>query len=299
MAQSAETRRKLSPMLWLIPLALLAGLAWWIGGRMVERHRIDRYIAELQEQPGIVVTAAERHDDGKWWVSGLRDPLAIDPKDLMAKAHLNPAQMVGRWEPYQALSTPMVLRRLQATLSPPSTVTLSPDPSGAIVATGSAPQHWVDMARAFIQTLPAGSPKIDLDALLDVQDPDYIRLRDAIQAQLIHFDFGLPRPSGDEEAKLDDIASDMRDLLKVARAQGFPVKVTIVGHADATGKDMSNLALSVGRAEVVRSMLRARGVDPTLLAVRGAGPLEPLKSGASEDELSVNRRVSFVVSTGD
>ena len=64
------------------------------------------------------------------------------------------------------------------------------------------------------------------------------------------------------------------------------VKVTIVGHADATGKDMSNLALSVGRAEVVRSMMRARGVDPTVLFVRGAGPLEPLSPGASEDELT-------------
>ncbi|HEY2254777.1 MAG TPA: OmpA family protein [Variovorax sp.] len=299
LSQTAETRKKLSPLLWLIPLALLAGLGWWIGERMVERHRIDRYIAALQEQPGIVVTAAERHDDGKWWVSGLRDPLAIDPKDLMAKAHLDPARMVGRWEPYQALSTAMVLKRLEATLNPPATVSLSQDADGGIRATGSAPQHWMDMARAFIQTLPAGAPKVDLDALLDVQDPDYIRLRDSIQAQLIHFDFGLPRPSGDEEAKVDDIASDMRDLLRVARAQGFPVKVTIVGHADATGKDMSNLALSVGRAEVVRSMLRARGVDPTLLAVRGAGPLEPLRPGDNEDELSMNRRVSFVVSTGD
>ena len=81
----------------------------------------------------------------------------------------------------------------------------------------------------------------------------------------------------------------------MARGLGFSVKVTIVGHADATGKDTSNLALSLGRAEVVRSMLRARGIDPTLLAVRGAGPLEPLQPGASADELSMNRRVSFVV----
>ena len=96
-----------------------------------------------------------------------------------------------------------------------------------------------------------------------------------------------------------EIAGYMRELVQVARDQGFPVKVTIVGHADATGKDTSNLALSVGRAEVVRSMLRARGVDPSVLAVRGAGPLEQLRPGASEDELSMNRRVSFGVSTGD
>ena len=298
LAQTADARRKMSPLMWLIPLLLLGALGWWIGQRMIEHRRIDRYIAALQEQPGIVVTAAERHDDGRWWVSGLRDPLAIDPQDLLAKAHLEKAGVVGRWEPYQALSTAMTLKRLEATLQPPPTVTLTQD-AGDIRATGSAPQHWVDLARTFIQTLPAGSPKVDLSALQDIQDPDYIRLRDAIQAQLIHFDFSVPRPAADQDAKLDAVAADMRELVQVARAQGFPVKVTIVGHADATGKDMSNLALSVGRAEVVRSMLRARGVDPAILTVRGAGPLEPLRPGATEDELSMNRRVSFAVTTGD
>lgn len=296
-SQEAETRKKLTPLFWLALLALLLALGYWMSQRIIERQRVDAYVAALQDQPGIVVTGAERRD-GKWLVSGLRDPLATQPEALLGQARLDPARVVGRWEPYQALHPAIILKRLQATLNPPPTVSLSQDASG-IRATGSAPQRWMDKARAFTSTLPAGAPKVDLSALQDVQDPDYVRLRDAIQAQLIHFDFSVPRPAADQEGKLDAVAADMRELVQVARTQGFPVKVTIVGHADATGKDTSNLALSVGRAEVVRSMLRARGVDPTLLAVRGAGPLEPLRPGASEDELSMNRRVSFGVSTGD
>nr|WP_256354030.1 OmpA family protein [Variovorax sp. dw_308] len=157
----------------------------------------------------------------------------------------------------------------------------------------------MDKARAFLLTLPAGAPKIDLSALQDVQDPDYLRLHDAIEARLIHFENNVARPSASQEETLDGAAAEMRELIQVSRTHGFPVKVNIVGHADATGKENSNLALSLGRAEVVRSMLRARGVDPLMLAVRGAGPLEPLKPGASVDELSMNRRVSFVVSTGE
>ena len=89
----------------------------------------------------------------------------------------------------------------------------------------------------------------------------------------------MPRPAADQEAKLDAVGRRHARAGRRWRARsGFPVKVTIVGHADATGKDTSNLALSLGRAEVVRSMLRARGVDPTVLAVRGAGPLEPLQA---------------------
>ncbi|MBT2302125.1 OmpA family protein [Variovorax paradoxus] len=297
LSQAAEPQRRYSPLLWLIPLALLAALGWWLTQRIVEGRRIDSYVAALQEQPGIVVTGADRRD-GKWLVSGLRDPLAVPPEALLEPARLDPSRVAGRWEPYQALHPAIMLKRLRATLDPPSTVNLFQE-AGGIRATGSASQRWLDKARAFTLTLPAGAPKVDLSALTDVEDPDFIRLRDAIQARLIHFEFSMPRPAADQEGKLDAAAADMRELVQVARTQGFPVKVTIVGHADATGKDTSNLALSIGRAEVVRSMLRTRGVDPGLLTVRGAGPLEPLRPGASEDEMSMNRRVSFGVSTTD
>jgi outer membrane protein OmpA-like peptidoglycan-associated protein len=297
LSQAAEPQKRYSPLLWLIPLALLAALGWWLTQRIVEGLRIDSYVAALQEQPGIVVTGAERRR-GKWLVSGLRDPLAVRPEALLEPARLDPSRVAGRWEPYQALHPAIMLKRLSATLDPPPTVSLSQD-AGGIRATGSASQRWLDKARAFTLALPAGAPTVDLSALRNVEDPDFMRLRDAIQARLIHFDFSMPRPAADQEGKLDAAAADMRELVQVARTQGFPVKVTIVGHADATGKDTSNLALSIGRAEVVRSMLRARGVDPGLLTVRGAGPLEPLRPGASEDEMSMNRRVSFGVSTTD
>jgi len=297
LSQEAEAKRRYSPLLWLVPLALLAALGWWLGERLIERHRVNSYVAALQEQPGIVVTGAERRD-GRWLVSGLRDPLAVPPESLLPQTRLDASRVAGRWEPYQALHPAIMLKRLQATLNPPASVTLTQDASG-ITATGSAPQYWMDKARAYLLTLPAGAPKVDLSALQDVQDPDYVRLHDAIQAHLIYFENNVARPAPNQERVLDSVAAEMRELIQVARTLNFPVKVTIVGHADATGKENSNLALSLGRAEVVRSMMRQRGVDPTMLAVRGAGPLEPLKPGASEAELQANRRVSFVVTTGE
>jgi len=71
--------------------------------------------------------------------------------------------------------------------------------------------------------------------------------------------------------------------------------VMLTGHSDAVGQGTSNLSLSVARAEAVRALLRRRGVEAELLAVRGAGQLEPLQPDASDDGRSANRRVSFSV----
>ena len=73
----------------------------------------------------------------------------------------------------------------------------------------------------------------------------------------------------------------------------------VEGHADSTGKETSNLALSAARAEVVRSMLRARGIAPYLLSVRSAGALEPEEAGTAGQPQAANRRVTFTISTSD
>jgi OOP family OmpA-OmpF porin len=91
----------------------------------------------------------------------------------------------------------------------------------------------------------------------------------------------------------------LSELIRVAKDLGFSVRVMIVGHTDATGRETVNLALSNARAEVVRSMLRARGIAPHLIAVRSAGTFEPHHTTASGQPEATNRRVTFTVNTSD
>ena len=88
-----------------------------------------------------------------------------------------------------------------------------------------------------------------------------------------------------------------RDLKEIASLSTPEVraKVTLTGHSDSAGEGTYNLALSVARAEAVRALLRKRGVDPDLLSVRGAGPLEPINLGTTKEAYAANRRVSFSV----
>jgi OOP family OmpA-OmpF porin len=291
--QERPRETRLSPWLWGLPLVLLLLAGGWAIQRTIVRLRVDTYVQRLREEPGIVVANAELRD-GKWQISGLRDPLAADPAALLSQSGLNSKRVAFHWESYQALNPAIVLRRLAASLNPPPTVSLSLK-GDAVQVTGSVPQYWVERARTLVAALPAGSPKVDLSALRDVQDPEFIHLRDAIQGHIIAFDSNADRPARGEDATLDAVADEFRQLMRVTKRLGFSARMMISGHADAVGNETANLSLSAARAEVVRSMLKARGIAPELLTVRSAGPLEPLLAPNGKVTAAMNRRVTFTV----
>jgi outer membrane protein OmpA-like peptidoglycan-associated protein len=295
--QERPRETRLSPWLWIMPLVLLLVAGGWVIRRTIDRDRVDAYVQRLREEPGIVVANAEfRH--GKWQISGLRDPLAADPAVVLSQSGLDSHRVVGHWESYQALDPAIVLRRLVASLNPPPSVSLSLNGS-TVKVTGSVPQYWVERARTLVAALPAGSPKVDFSALADVQDPEYLRLRNAIQGHIIAFDSNADRPARGEDANLDAVADEFRQLMRVSNRLGFSVHMMISGHADAIGNETANLSLSAARAEVVRSMLKTRGIAPELLTVRSAGPLEPVPAPNGRSTAAMNRRVTFTVITGE
>ena len=102
----------------------------------------------------------------------------------------------------------------------------------------------------------------------------------------VNFDFDKSDIRSDAAAKLDGVQGVL--------AAKSDLLVRVVGHADSTGTDEYNLALSVRRAASVRNHLAERSISMTRMDVSGRGESEPLVSNATEAGRAVNRRVEFL-----
>ena len=72
------------------------------------------------------------------------------------------------------------------------------------------------------------------------------------------------------------------------------VEVLIEGHTDQAGDDADNDALSLARAEAVRALLVAQGMQAPFVRVVGRGSRAPLVDRPGEAEAQ-NRRVEVIV----
>jgi outer membrane protein OmpA-like peptidoglycan-associated protein len=85
------------------------------------------------------------------------------------------------------------------------------------------------------------------------------------------------------------------DQVLVAIATRPAPELTVAGHTDTVGTDQLNDALSLRRAERVRTLLIGRGIPPASIAAVGRGKREllvPTPQGVAEPR---NRRVEITV----
>ena len=72
-------------------------------------------------------------------------------------------------------------------------------------------------------------------------------------------------------------------------------RVTATGHADKSGPDAYNMALSLRRANTVKDALVRNGVPATAISVVGRGESMPLVQTADGVREPQNRRVEIVI----
>ena len=223
-------------------------------------------------------------------MTGLRDSLARDPGVLLQQSRMAPEEVVGRWEPYQALTPAFVLARARNALKPPAGVTLTLQ-GNVLTAAGEAPAEWIVGARQ-IAPIVAGVSGFDAERLLASGIQSRTR---GIEGANLLFARGTTSLLAGQDDELRALADDIRELEALATATGRTFRIDVVGNTDADGPTVSNLPLSRARAAEVLRILDLRPGRHLEIRAAGVGSAEPRASGESGDDKQRNRRVSFRV----
>lgn len=86
----------------------------------------------------------------------------------------------------------------------------------------------------------------------------------------------------------------INEIVKMLK-QDEKIKLSIEGHTDSDGNDISNQKLSEKRAESVKKALIDQGIDGTRLQTKGLGESKPIDNNATPEGKANNRRVEFIL----
>ncbi|BAY89232.1 MULTISPECIES: OmpA family protein [unclassified Tolypothrix] len=273
----------------LSTIAIACGIWGFVTIR--EQFRWHSYVQKLESQPGIVVVNTEQRQ-GKHFISGMRDPLAVDPKKLIQQANINPKSVIAQWQPYISLDPQLITLRSEKLLQPPKTVTLKVDENGILNATGAAPRQWISQAKNLWRFIP-GVTQFNDNNLQDIALVQLNSYKQQLEQEMLFFSEGTTELIAGEVNKLPNLAIKINQLLDIAQSLNKNVSLQISGHTSTTGTEQINNLLSQARANKILAELTAQGINPSQLKTEGLGdtalPSQPELAPAG------NRRVTFRV----
>jgi OOP family OmpA-OmpF porin len=199
----------------------------------------------LESEKGIVVTETNRG----WLthsVSGLRDPMAIEPTGILSAYGYDSDDVKQNWKPYQDMSPEFVLNRAKKILKPPKDTELKFE-KGILTATGDVSGSWFAGAEKIAPAI-AGVDEIRL------AEDGLKKIKSNIEAREILFICNTTDLLDKQTQKLDNLANDIDSL--TARTKSFDVEVH--GYASNSGTEETNEEISRLRAEKIESELIKR-----------------------------------------
>ena len=144
------------------------------------------------------------------------------------------------------------------------------DAGSAVAAAPAAPASTPEVVAAAPAPAPAPAPAAAPAATAEVR------------RATLYFGIGGTTPRVDAAAR-----QQLKALVQTAQGG----KITVVGHADNTGAESTNQALSEARAAAVRRLLVQAGARADDVQVSGAGAGQPAQANETAQGRAANRRV--------
>jgi hypothetical protein len=233
-----------------------------------EQQAWDRYRERLGKTPGIVVLTQGRHG-GRFFITGLRDPLAPDPDALLAADGPPPAMVDRQWVPFQALAPEMVQARALRLLAPPPTVKMTLE-NGVLHLSGRAANAWIRNAQLAVGGL-AGIEQLEMGSLEDTDFAALNALIPTLEEPVFFYLADLQSLWPGQERRLADFIEAVRRFMRLSRRIGARYVIEIRGHTPASGDADTARSASQAIAERFYERLQQSGLDAEVFTRCGKG----------------------------
>lgn len=288
-SQAEVKEKKTSPFLLAVIVILIWALGLWLFFSWQSSRRWNEYLTRLNAEPGIVVVSQEKRG-GKYFITGLRDPLAADPLQILKTTKVDPQDVVGRWENYHTSHPEFVIARAENLLQPPKTISLKFD-NGTLSASGFASQNWLDEARKLAKMIPAVT-SFQEDGIIDA-GRELDSLKEKIEKQTIHFELGSAEITDDQNATVETLAADVKKLQELSHFLSKELRIEVFGHTDQAGSERLNQRLEKDRAMNITARLTAKGINADTLSPTPAREAKQLNQGSPDYDRKVTFKVLF------
>ena len=292
MQYKEEAKPKSFAYAWAAMVLIVLVLGGWTGWRVWQKQRWEAVVETLRQQPGLVITSLSR-EHGKFVIRGLRDPLAVEPSQIVKSAGLKEGDAEFHLGAYYALDDAIVQQRATKMLAPPAGTVLSVT-DGVLYLAGQPPVVWLKEMSARALLVP-GIRSIDLSGPFSAERVAFDQARDKIQGALIKFSLASAVLSPNALAEIASLLPQLKQVLNAPAELHGKAILEIIGHSDNTGAEATNQTLSQRRAEQVAGELTRLGCSPGSLHVRGVATAEPLQVGDNEFARQLNRSVTIRV----
>jgi OOP family OmpA-OmpF porin len=291
-AQFEKKSKGLSLVFWILLGLLILGLGIWAFQARSDEQRWTQLLERIGQEPGLVVTSVQEEDTPTIFY-GLKDPLAINPEQILSDFGYSSEQVIFRLEPFMDLTPKFMHKRAMIQLPPPSSVEFEFEGT-TLVMKGEATHSWVKKAQLLGPLLP-GVTRIETGQLVDTEVKQLETLKDKLESKTIAFGVGESSISQDQRSALMDISQTIQALDQTAIVLGISPRINIRGSTSPDGGKELNKNLSVRRAKAVLNELAKGHYQASRLMAKGMGTDASLALSSSDKAVSQGRQVAFQV----